>query len=423
MGCSAGKEQTKEEASPAMLELEEKERVERTAILEAYWRDLRMGCPFTLDKAAKHNTKEDLWIIVHDCLFDGTKWLNGHPGGPKPLLSNGGVDSTKQFDIVHSKTTKATIGPKHKCFLARMFPLAAVEGFDIGLDFASAFEKPQKTAASPTESPQQEAISTAVAGGIAVDDFTEVEVSRVFVVTHNTKKITVSFANKEFVLPMLPGGHVSLEVPATDEAPAPAYRSYSPVVIMPGKIIFTVKLYPGGRGSGYLHSRTVGDRIRLRGPIAPIFDFNEFIRKETSESPPRLLLIAAGTGAAPILTIVQALIKNNGAHQCAVVMCFRRREEALFVDEIRALQGATKQLTAARFFFSQEPSPGAVAADEVMSRVSEDALREMWTANMGRPVDSGRDVVVICGPPPFNDACEAMAAALGFAGSNLVVMD
>ena len=37
-----------------------------------------------MEEVAKHNTKEDLWIVVKGIVMDVTNWLDEHPGGPRP---------------------------------------------------------------------------------------------------------------------------------------------------------------------------------------------------------------------------------------------------------------------------------------------------------------------------------------------------
>lgn len=38
---------------------------------------------FTLADVAKHNKKDDVWVVVDGVVLDCTKFLPDHPGGPK----------------------------------------------------------------------------------------------------------------------------------------------------------------------------------------------------------------------------------------------------------------------------------------------------------------------------------------------------
>ena len=61
---------------------------------------------FTMEEIEKHNTEHDVWIIVHDKVYDCTEFLELHPGGADSILINAGADSTEDFVAIHS--TKAT---------------------------------------------------------------------------------------------------------------------------------------------------------------------------------------------------------------------------------------------------------------------------------------------------------------------------
>ncbi|KAJ5856412.1 uncharacterized protein N7529_010356 [Penicillium soppii] len=57
----------------------------------------------TFSEIAEHNTKKDLYLIVHDKVYDCTSFVDEHPGGEEVLLDVGGQDSTEAFeDVGHS---------------------------------------------------------------------------------------------------------------------------------------------------------------------------------------------------------------------------------------------------------------------------------------------------------------------------------
>ena len=59
---------------------------------------------FTMDEVAKHNHKEDMWIVVKNIVLDVTNWLDEHPGGPQALMNFMGRDATegKSYSFIHS---------------------------------------------------------------------------------------------------------------------------------------------------------------------------------------------------------------------------------------------------------------------------------------------------------------------------------
>lgn len=56
---------------------------------------------FTLEEVAKHNKKEDLWVVVKGVVMDLSDWLEEHPGGPQAIMNFMGRDATEEFEMLH----------------------------------------------------------------------------------------------------------------------------------------------------------------------------------------------------------------------------------------------------------------------------------------------------------------------------------
>jgi flavocytochrome c len=50
---------------------------------------------FTMEEVAKHNKKDDLWIVVKGVVMDVTNWLDEHPGGAQALFAHMGRDASE----------------------------------------------------------------------------------------------------------------------------------------------------------------------------------------------------------------------------------------------------------------------------------------------------------------------------------------
>ena len=56
---------------------------------------------FSLDDVAKHNKKDDCWVVVDGQVLDVTSFLLDHPGGEKAILLYAGRDATEEFNMLH----------------------------------------------------------------------------------------------------------------------------------------------------------------------------------------------------------------------------------------------------------------------------------------------------------------------------------
>jgi len=53
--------------------------------------------PVTIEDLRKHDNKDSPWFVINGEVYDGTKFLEGHPGGATSIISAAGVDSTDEF--------------------------------------------------------------------------------------------------------------------------------------------------------------------------------------------------------------------------------------------------------------------------------------------------------------------------------------
>jgi nitrate reductase (NAD(P)H) len=57
----------------------------------------------------KHDSREDVWFVHDGKVYDGTKFLNTHPGGAESILMVGGQDATEEFNAIHSSKAKSML--------------------------------------------------------------------------------------------------------------------------------------------------------------------------------------------------------------------------------------------------------------------------------------------------------------------------
>lgn len=179
-------------------------------------------------------------------------------------------------------------------------------------------------------------------------------------------------------LAFLPGQYVNIAVPGTGET-----RSYSFSSAPDDKeLSFLVKLTPGGAMSTWLDEQArVGDEVSFTGPNGSFF-----LRE--AERP--LLLLAGGTGLAPILSILRRL-RDTGSRQPAhLVYGVSTDDDLVELDRIEELAASLPGLT--WDYCVSDPATTAAHQGYVMSRLRPEHLHE------------GDVAVYLCGPPPMVEA-------------------
>ncbi|KAI8146919.1 cytochrome b5-like heme/steroid binding domain-containing protein, partial [Fennellomyces sp. T-0311] len=62
------------------------------------------------DEISKHNKRGDLYVVIHNKVYDVTAFLSEHPGGEEVLVDEGGGDATESFeDIGHSEDARQVL--------------------------------------------------------------------------------------------------------------------------------------------------------------------------------------------------------------------------------------------------------------------------------------------------------------------------
>merc|ERR1712054_247523 len=64
-----------------------------------------------LEEVKAHNigrgADKSIWTVIHDKVYDITKFLDEHPGGEEILIENAGIDATENFeDVGHSSDAR-----------------------------------------------------------------------------------------------------------------------------------------------------------------------------------------------------------------------------------------------------------------------------------------------------------------------------
>lgn len=202
-----------------------------------------------------------------------------------------------------------------------------------------------------------------------------------------TVEFTLDVDDRE-ALDFLPGQYVNIGVPGTDVS-----RSYS-FSSGPGRpqVSFLVRIVPGGAMSGYLTERArPGDRLTLTGPLGSFY-----LRDLTRPA----LLLAGGTGLAPLLSMLERLTQVPVRHPVHLLYGVTRDEDLVHLDTL-----ADYAAIVPGFTFDHcvaEPAAGSARTKGFVTRFMD----------AGTLHDGAADVY-LCGPPAMVEAVRRHIAGLG----------
>jgi ferredoxin-NADP reductase/MOSC domain-containing protein YiiM len=205
--------------------------------------------------------------------------------------------------------------------------------------------------------------------------------------------LTMKSPHGEPLQPALPGQYVVLRLRRTTDGP-PLFRSYSlsgPVTTDSCRI--SVKIEPNGVAGIYLRDHVrVGETLDVSSPRG------SFVL-QAGETP--VVLLSAGIGATPVLSMLYALAATRSTRQVAWLHAARDRQHHPFVTEVRRLMGALPN--GRSYVCYSRPDPGDHLGEDF------DATGHLSRSVFDQVGIPPQADVYLCGPPRFmTDMKEAL---------------
>lgn len=210
--------------------------------------------------------------------------------------------------------------------------------------------------------------------------------------SESTMRLSIRIPNRGD-LAFLPGQYVNFSVPGTDNGEGtPVSRSYS-FANGPHEevLVFLVKLTPGGAMSTYLTDRAhTNEEITFTGPHGSFF-----LREATRP----VMLLAGGTGLAPILSILRKLHDDNSPRKVHLIYGVSNDTDLVALDEIE--------------YFARELS--GFTWDHCVSDPGSTAVNKGYVTSLIKPTHlyDGDVAIYLCGPPPMVESVRKHVADAG----------
>ncbi|MFO6297356.1 NADH oxidoreductase [Rahnella selenatireducens] len=219
---------------------------------------------------------------------------------------------------------------------------------------------------------------------------------QVYSVTQETPDVwTLSLINHD-VYPYQPGQFALVNIGQSGDVQRAYTLSSTPCLSR--FIQLTVRRIDGGEGSGWLTQQVKpGDYLWLSDAQG---DF-------TCETLQPLLLLAAGCGVTPVMSIARRILAHSPAQSVQVFYSVRSPQDVIFAQEWQHMAAQYPQLRLT-ILAENDAAPGQIAG-----RLSQDLLQSQMA-------DIAARRVMICGPAPYMELAGKWAAELGVPAQNIV---
>jgi len=317
-----------------------------------------------------------------------------HPGGVDSILINAGMDSTEDFEAIHS--TKA-----HQI----------LEKYYIGdVDKDSSKASIAEDALVCAKTGRQQALNP--------KKKTDFKLVDKIVLSHDSFLLTFALPTPEHVLGLPTGKHIFLSADIDGET---VLRRYTPISSDAdlGVVKFVLKAYrpcaafpKGGKMSQYLDNMKIGDFMSMRGPVGE-FDYSAagvFTIDGEECKASKFNMIAGGTGITPCMQIASEILRNSKTDHTKISLVFACREEGdlLMRTTLDAWEEAFPKQFSVHYILSDNWSDDWIAQGYSTGFVN----KELFEKVLYSPASDVYNLM--CGPPVMLErGCVPNLVALG----------
>lgn len=224
----------------------------------------------------------------------------------------------------------------------------------------------------------------------------KVRVDRLEDLTPYIKGVTLAIVGSEDSITFKPGQYIQLEIPKYKLSSAPEFRAFS-MASFPEeskKVELYVGLVEKGIVSTFVHDfLKEGDELVMRGP------FGDFYFRDSDRE---ILMVATGTGLAPIMSILRYMRREQITRKATLFFGTRIEEDLYCVEELKNLE---KELSNFTYIPTLSRLPDSSTWDGERGRV---------TSLIEKRIREGADLdVYICGNAEMVESCLTMLKEKG----------
>ncbi|KAL4774719.1 nitrate reductase [NADPH] [Aspergillus nidulans var. acristatus] len=381
---------------------EGEEPVEAEPVVEVSMKKDGVTRMIDLEEFKKNSSDEKPWFVVNGEVYDGTAFLEGHPGGAQSIISASGTDASEEFLEIHSETAKKMMPDYHIGTLDKASLEALRKGnADTTTDSSSS---PRPTFLTPKA-------------------WTKATLTKKTSVSSDTHIFTLSLEHPSQALGLPTGQHLMLKTPDPKSSSSGSIiRSYTPIspADQLGTVDILIKIYaetpttPGGKMTTALDALPLGSVIECKGPTGRFeyIDRGRVLISGKERFVKSFVMICGGTGITPIFQVLRAVMQDEQDETECVLLDGNRLEGDILLkqelDKFEALEGKKEKCRIVHTL-----TKGGEKWTGRRGRIDEELIRE----HAGTP--DGETMVLICGPEAMEKASKKILLSLGWKEENL----
>lgn len=362
-----------------------------------------------------HISPGEPWFVVNGEVYDGTKFLEGHPGGAQSIVSAAGMDVSEEFLAIRKFQILCLDGANTNNIIDSETAKAMMPDYHIGtLDKTSLkvlHDEAQNQSSSGT--PDEKYLQPKV--------WKKAELCAKRSISWDTRVFTFKLDYDLQFLGLPTGQHlmVKLKDSTTSES---IIRAYTPIseTNQQGTLDLLIKVYTstpaekGGKMTMALDKLAIGDNVEIKGPIGKLtyLGHGKVLLNDKQRDVKSFRMICGGSGITPIYQVLRAVVKNAQDPTHCVVLDGNRMEEDILCREELDSYAALNDERCTIVHTLTKPSSDWKG---LKGRIGEELLKQY-----APPSADGDSMALICGPEGMEKATKAGLLKMGWDENDLV---
>ncbi|KAH8764166.1 nitrate reductase [Diaporthe sp. PMI_573] len=355
----------------------------------------------SLEELKEHEGEEEPWFVLNGEVYDGTKFLEGHPGGAASIIGAAGQDVLEEFMAIHSENAKAMMPSYHVGTLSETSKKILAEG---GLPAA-----PGSTA---SQEPRPVFLQS--------KKWTKALLSSKTPVSPDTKIFTFTLEHPDQAVGLPTGQHLMMRLrdPVSREAIIRAYTPFSVPWSEKGKLDVLVKIYrangniPGGLMTTALDSIPMGHWVEFKGPVGryEYLGRGQFSVSGKVRQIKRFVMVCGGSGITPVFAVLRAVMRDHPLDEmprCVVLDGNRTEVDILCRAEMDELAAGAGEDKCRIVHTLSNPGDGWAGGKGYMGA-------ELFEREAGPPSEARDEMLLFCGPPALEEVVREQFTKMGW---------